>query len=282
MARRGFVEEPTSRLAVWARRLGVFSLPVALLAVIIERSGLLDILPALATFVAALALAVAAILLAIAAFVVIWRTGVNGFGYALTGFLLGVALLAYPSFLGIKAYRLPTIADITTDPIDPPRFEAIVRLRTREANPVAYPGLYVAELQRAAYPDIEPLVLNVAPQVAYEAVMTVVTKRRWRVVDARAPQGGRREGHVEAVARTPIMGFRDDVVIRVRGVGAGSRVDLRSASRYGRHDLGTNAARIRSLAEDIEEVATAEKPERQPRQVQKASQPPKGGQPARR
>ncbi len=64
---------------------------------------------------------------------------------------------AYPAYLGVKAYRLPMIYDITTDPIDPPRFEAIARLRPRDANPVAYAGLYAAEQQRTAYPDIEPL-----------------------------------------------------------------------------------------------------------------------------
>ena len=69
------------------------------------------------------------------------------------------------------------------------------------------------------------------------------------------PTPARRDGVIEAVARTPIMGFRDDVVIRVRRDGDGARVDVRSASRYGRHDFGTNAARIRSLLEDIDDAA---------------------------
>ena len=49
------------------------------------------------------------------------------------------------------------------------------------------------------------------------------------------------------------MGFRDDVALRVRPDGDGARIDVRSASRYGRHDFGTNAARIRSLLEDIDD-----------------------------
>jgi uncharacterized protein (DUF1499 family) len=53
------------------------------------------------------------------------------------------------------------------------------------------------------------------------------------------------------VARTPIMGFREDVAIRVQPDGEGSRVDIRSSSRYFESDLGSNAARVSKLIEDI-------------------------------
>ncbi len=126
------------------------------------------------------------------------------------------------------------IYDITTDPIDPPRYEALARVRPRDANPVAYAGLYAAEQQREAYPDIGPLgTVNATPQAAYDAAFAVINKRKWRVVDARAPQAARREGRIEAVARTPIMGFRDDVVVRIRAEADGARIDVRSSSRYG-------------------------------------------------
>src|SRR5262249_30059588 len=82
--------------------------------------------------------------------------------------------------------------------------------------------------------------------------------------DARAPQAGRREGRIEAVARTPIMGFRDDVVIRVRAETDGVRIDARSASRYGSFDFGTKAARVRGLVDGIENGIPPHKPERPP------------------
>jgi uncharacterized protein (DUF1499 family) len=220
---------------------------------------------------------------AFGAFVVIWREGVGGLGYAVFAVAVGIALLAYPAYLGILGYKLPPISDITTDPIDPPRFEAIARVRTRDANPIAYAGLYAAELQHAAYPDVEPLFTDVNAQAAYEATMTVLTKRRkWRVIDQRPPLAGRREGHIEAVARTAIMGFPDDVVIRVRADGDGARIDARSASRYGRYDFGTNAARIKNLLDEIDEVASAdkEKPEQPARPAPKPSG--KGNQSSKR
>jgi len=244
--------------------MAAFAFVASFLAVIIVRSGLLEIRPALATFAGALAIAVVALVLALAAFVVIWTEGLAGMGAALTAMAVSLALLAYPAYFGLKAYRLPWIYDITTDPIDPPRFEALARLRVRDANPTTYAGLYAAEQQRTAYPDVGPLGTNATVQAAYDAALAVVNKRRWRIVDARPPQAGRREGRIEAVARTPIMGFRDDVVIRVRAETDGVRIDARSSSRYGSFDFGTNAARVRGLMNDIEDAIRAQKPERPP------------------
>ena len=274
MVRHIIPKPPTSRLAIWARRLALFSLAATFIAVIIVRSGALDIVPALSTLAGALVLAVLAILLAFGAGVVIWMEGLGGVREAATALIVGLALIAYPLYLGAKAYRLPAIYDVTTDPIDPPRFEAIARLRPRDANPVAYAGLHVAELQRKAYGDIAPDETTASPQETFDAVLKVMAKRRWHVVDARPPQAAApRDGHIEAIARTAILGFRDDVVVRVRPTPDGARIDARSASRYGRHDLGANAERVRALIEDVDDVLAAPAPE-------KKQPPPKPAQPA--
>jgi uncharacterized protein (DUF1499 family) len=99
-------------------------------------------------------------------------------------------------------------------------------------------------------------------------------------VDTRPPQAGRREGHIEAVARTAIMGFRDDVVVRIRADGDGARLDARSASRYGPHDLGGNASRLRSLLDDVDEILGTQATEKKP--AAKRPQGPAKGGPARR
>jgi uncharacterized protein (DUF1499 family) len=144
----------------------------------------------------------------------------------------------------------------------------------------------VAQEQHAACPEIEPLEDDVTPQAAFTAALAVITKRRWLIVDQRPPQPPRREGRIEAVARTPIMGFRDDVVVRVRPNEDGARIDLRSSSRYGSFDFGTNAARVRALIDDIDEAIGALKPD-QPEQpappAKKSKSQPKGRQsPAKR
>ena len=283
MARRPFPDEPVSRVAVWSSRLGLFAIAVAALSVIIVRSGLLEIVPALATFAASLVFAGLAILLAFAAFIVIWRQGTGGLGRALLGLFLGLALLAYPAYLGTRALRLPAIADISTDTSNPPRFDVLARLRPRGRTD--YPGAAAAALQHKAYPYVAPLDLDVPTKVAYDAALALVTKRKWYVGDTRPPTLARRDGVIEAVARTPIMGFRDDVVIRISPLGQGTRVDMRSASRFGDHDLGSNASRIRSLLEDIDD-AVASAPEPRSQQEKKAPPTKKGQadkrQPAKR
>ena len=257
--RRRVLEAPPSRLAIWARRLAVFSIAVALLAIVIERADLLEIIPVLVTFAAALVLALFAILLALASFVMLWRNGGPGFSQAIAAVLLGCALLAYPAYLGYKAHGLPLLKDVTTDAADPPRFEVVARLRPPDSND--YPGPATAQLQKQAWPDIEPLIVMVNPKAAFDGAMAVIAKRKWRVVDARAPQPVR-DGHIEAIARTPIMNFRDDVVVRIRAVRDGARIDVRSASRFGTADFGTNAERVLALLDDIDDAATVEKPER--------------------
>jgi hypothetical protein len=254
MARRPtFGDEPISRLAAWSRRFALFALAVAVLSIIILRSGLLEIVPALATFGAALAFAGLAVLFALAAFIVIWRDGLAGLGHALLGLFLGLALLAYPAYLGRRALTLPAISDVTTDFTNPPRYDVLARLRPRGRSD--YPGQATAALQRQAYSDIVPLQLGVPAKAAYDAALAVATKRKWLLVDTRPPAPNR-PGAIEAVARTPIMGFRDDVVIRVSAQGAdAARVDVRSASRFGSHDLGANASRVRALLEDIDDAA---------------------------
>ncbi|MDI1345561.1 MAG: DUF1499 domain-containing protein [Pseudolabrys sp.] len=255
MARRPFNDEPISGLAAWSSRLALFSLVVAGLSVVILRSNLLEIEPALATVAAALILAALAIGLALLAFVAIWRQGLAGLGRAILGLTLGAVLLAYPAYLAQRAYRYPAISDVTTDPANPPRYTALAAQRPKHR--IVYPAGN-ARLQRAAYPDIVPLQLTLPLRTSYAVVLGVLNKRKWQLVESAPPTGNRAEATIEATARTLLMGFRDDIAIRV---------DLRSASRFGWHDFGANASRLRSLLEDIDEAsnnAPEPKPEAPP------------------
>ena len=264
MARRfsaPYQQEPVSSLATWARNLAIFSAVAVLVSILIVRFGFLEMKPALATFFGALAIAGLSILIGFAAFAAIWQNGSRGMGRIMLAFLISAAVLAYPAYLALQYRMLPQIHDITTDPIDPPRFEALARLRTGEGtNPAVYAGLYSAEQQRIAYPDIETVELEVPVDRAYAVTMQLVNRRKWLVIDERPPAPPRRIGRIEAVARTPIMGFREDISIRVTPDGEDSRVDIRSASRYFDSDLGSNAARVSKLIEDINNAVDNAKP----------------------
>ena len=280
MARRfsaPYQSEPFSALATWARRLAIFSAVATIVSILVVRFGFLEMKPALATFFGALACAGLSILVSLAAFAAIWQNGTRGMGRILTALLLDALILAYPAYLAVQYRNLPAIHDITTDPINPPRFDALARLRgTDGANTAVYAGLYSAEQQRAAYPDIEPVDLDVPAARAFEIVQKLVARRKWIVIDERAPLPPQRPGHIEAIAKTPVMGFREDVAIRITPDGDGSRVDIRSSSRYFEHDFGSNAARVSSLIDDINTAAenNVEKPVKKPRAPVKP--PPKG------
>jgi uncharacterized protein (DUF1499 family) len=262
MARRfsaPYQSEPVSSLASWARNLAVFAVVAVVVSTIIVRFDFLEMKPALATFFGGLAIAGLSILFGLAGFAAIWQNGSRGMARILLAFLIDGAILAYPAYQALLYRKLPQIHDITTDPIDPPRFDALSRLRTGDGtNTAVYAGLYSAEQQRQFYPDIEPIELEIPVDRAYAIARQLVIKRKWTVIDEREPQPPRRMGRIEAVARTPIMGFREDISIRVVPDGDDSRVDIRSASRYFESDLGSNAARVTKFIDDLNTAADAD------------------------
>jgi len=154
---------------------------------------------------------------------------------------LAVVTVAVPRGFTRKAQSVPPIHDITTDTADPPAFVAVLPLRASAANSAVYAGDSIAALQQAAYPDVQPVMLDDAPPEAFDRALAAAEEMGWDIVARESA-----EGRIEATATTTWFGFKDDVVIRVRPTAAGSRIDVRSVSRVGRSDVGANAARIRS------------------------------------
>ena len=165
--------------------------------------------------------------------------------HAFAGFAAALAQLA-------SRRGLPSIHDITTDPESPPQFAALLPLRGGRASPAAYDGPAAAAQQRRAYPDIQPIYLDMPPSRALDAAAAVARDLGWQVV-AVDPAAGT----LEAVDTTFWFRFKDDIVIRVREEGARTRVDVRSKSRLGRGDLGANARRIRMFVSALSGPAKA-------------------------
>ena len=138
--------------------------------------------------------------------------------------------------------RGPPIHDISTDTTNPPLFEVLDETRAGATNTLEYGGPEIAAAQAAGYPDIAPLETDLSADAAFERALTVANDMGWEVVGSDA------ERHrFEAVARTSVFYFADDVVVVVSAQGEGSRVDMRGVSRVGRSDQGVNAARIREF-----------------------------------
>jgi uncharacterized protein (DUF1499 family) len=255
--RRLVVEEPITRPAIWSRRFALFAAAVAAIGVALVRTGQVELSAGFAVLAAGLAIAFAALVLAITAFVLIWIDGRRGLVLAAWGFLLSLAVLGWPGFLGAKAVYFPQLNDISTDIDDPPAFSRS-REALRERGDRALPDVPAATRaqQRDAYPRVTPLFLELEPEDAFDAVRRAADELGWKVLDSAKPGGRTGVGRLDAVHRTFLFGFADDITVRLKPRAQGTRIDVRSVSRIGRHDFGTNAERIVKFLEEIYAQAT--------------------------
>jgi uncharacterized protein (DUF1499 family) len=149
----------------------------------------------------------------------------------------GPVVIVTVVLLGSLALLLtfPPIGDVTTTPERPPRF------RAEPPGDVEYPARF-AGLQLRAYTDLAPLTVEgTVAETFRRAAEAARAMEGWRVVfedDSLAV--------LQAVAETRLFRFKDDVVVEVRPADGGSEVHVRSRSRVGRTDFGTNARRIRA------------------------------------
>jgi uncharacterized protein (DUF1499 family) len=159
---------------------------------------------------------------------------------------LGLVAAGVPWYWQRRAREVPPIHDISTDTADPPEFVAILPLRADAPNPAEYGGPAIAAAQQQAYPDLQPLALSQPPEAVFGRAVEAARRAGWEIVASDSAAG-----RIEATATTGWFGFKDDVVVRIRPANEGSRVDVRSVSRVGRSDVGTNARRIRAYLVDL-------------------------------
>jgi uncharacterized protein (DUF1499 family) len=234
-----------SVLAIFLGAVAVLVMPAAGLA---YRAGVLPLPGALLQGMRwAAYLGVAAIVVSTIAVARAHRRGARrAVALAAAGLALGALAVGIPFQWQRTARSVPPIHDITTDTDNPPVFERVVALRAGAPNKLDYDPK-VGEEQRRAYPDIVPLTLALPPDAAFERALAGARDAGWEIVDA--DQEARR---IEATATTFWFGFKDDVVIRLLPADGGTRVDVRSVSRVGRSDVGTNARRIRAYLASLQ------------------------------
>lgn len=184
---------------------------------------------------------IAATLLAAGA---LWRARGRSF-LALLALVIGLTAFGVPFWFQRTAASVPPIHDITTDTANPPTFDAVVPLRAGAPNALTY-SEEVARLQRAAYPDLQPLILEMPAAQAFDRALQAARAAGWKIVAASAD-----EGRIEATDTTTFFGFKDDIVVRLTPLGNRTVVDVRSVSRVGRSDVGTNARRIRAYLDRL-------------------------------
>jgi uncharacterized protein (DUF1499 family) len=234
-------ERPRSRIAVLAFLVAVLAALGAMAAGPGSRAGLWDFRTGFQILKWATYAALAGAGLGLAGALRTRPIGsLRGLGFAVLAITLGLATAWVPWSWKRKADRVPPIHDITTDTASPPDFRAMVHLRGDAPNPLEYGGDSIAQQQQQAYPDIEPLLLEIPPEQAYSRALEAAREMGWEIAYTEPAQGW-----IEATDTTFWFGFKDDVVVRIWSTATGSRIDVRSVSRVGRSDVGTNAERIR-------------------------------------
>lgn len=229
--------------------LGVACALAALLAGPCYRTGLLSLGTAIATMRWATMGAIAGAVLSLSATFLLAVAGGSAARratwLAVLGIAINLATAGPPLYLYREVQRLPRIHDVTTDLANPPAFVAVVPLRKDARNPVEYKP-QTADEQKKGYPDLVPLKLDLRFPDAFQRAEHAARAMGWDIV-AVVPA----EGRIEATDTTLLFGFKDDVVIRIRPQDAGSVVDVRSLSRIGGSDFGTNAKRVRAYLQRL-------------------------------
>lgn len=204
-------------------------------------------------------------LVALAAFALAWTATPRGAWWK-AAIALAIPAVLFLAMLSVRAggAGAPPIHDVSTDLRNPPQFSAgtIAMRADQGANPLVDYGTPLgrmplwagrvdgdlavqnhADVIAANYRDLQPIpVGNATREQAIAAVVAAMAEIG--LDDIRTDAAA---GRVEGVAETFAYGFRFDVVARITG----TRIDLRSASRVGVGDLGSNADRVRALSEGI-------------------------------
>ncbi|WP_230530716.1 DUF1499 domain-containing protein [Microvirga roseola] len=256
--RRLIIEEPYSRPAKWSPKLAWFALAVTVMAVLLIRFERVEYQSGFVALGAGLAMALLAVGLSFIAFIRIWREGRRGLGSAIRGLVIAALVLAYPGLMAVRAVTLPPINDVATDTEDPPAFSrSRAALAVRGGHVPPEVSSEAREMQREAYVQIAPLTLDIGPEEAFALVRKAADNLGWQVIEAVPPGGRVGAGRLEAVDRTFLLRMPDDITVRIRPRVDGTRIDVRSASRFGTHDLGMNARRIRAFLEETSNLALA-------------------------
>lgn len=115
----------------------------------------------------------------------------------------------------------------------------------------AWPRINLVETGRTPeYPDLQPRLYSAPPAKVAEAVKACLGELpRWRLVGSGSGPGGT---ELSAIHTTRLLRFDDEVHVRLRAEGGGTRVSVRSRSKVGKYDFGQNARNIRELLQALD------------------------------
>lgn len=231
----------------WSFKLSLLAVLMAVLAVLGHRLSIIDFQPALLGLAGGTVTGLLAIVVGLIGTFKAIKAKESEIASTMAGSTLGFLVVIPVLLTALTGVGVPRIHDIATDLEHPPEFVVIETLRTPVHNSLdRLKPENLADLQEKGYPGLGPVWINRSFDQVFEQAVALIKKRGWEVAAIAVE-----EGRIEATDTTRIMGFKDDIVIRVQVTGSRTRVDMRSASRVGESDLGVNAARIQHFLDDL-------------------------------
>jgi len=238
----------TSKWAVWARRTGALALPLAAIPVLLHRAHAITSDNFITIEAIALGLAVLAVAMAIVAFVRLWFTGDQGWWKASLAFIFGVLCIAPAGYFAYEAIHQPSTPDVSTD------FSTPLELTSAVTAPPPTP----AQITRIEtdFPNARSRNYPIAAPAMFDAIDNLIDDRGWEIRSSRKPATQVDSGQINAVVTT-LLGFRQEVAIRVTGAPDGTTIAMRSASLTNFPDFGENGQRVEAFMLDLDNQVTA-------------------------
>ncbi|MBV1707670.1 MAG: DUF1499 domain-containing protein [Hyphomicrobiales bacterium] len=234
-------------------RLGMFGALLAAIALGLTALDRLSPYVGLVVLAFAALFGLGALLFALRAMASIWNFGKRGMVPMLTGLFFACLLLAAPAWLGLQALLLPPLHDISTTIRHPPHFSmTLPALAARGGHTPADISAQDRAPQRTAYPDVQPILVDVTPLQAFELALRAARALNWTIVATRAAARHDPTYHIDATHKWPLLHFIDDITIRVEPADGQARVDIRAVSRLDGPDYGNNARLIQQFIDQYQ------------------------------
>ena len=176
-------ERPVSQAARFARRLGQMAFLLCLAALVAHRFGFLGTPILAAALMASSAIALLAVLLALVGLQRLWQVGAEGGLAAVKAILLSLLPLGLAAAAIILVRTTPPVADVTTDPANPPQW-----LTNPQVQPILLPLKLADTTPLAAgeaYPDLTGRRYEGALDRVYRAVAKVAAAEHIRITAER-------------------------------------------------------------------------------------------------
>lgn len=231
----------------WARRLSFFSLVLLVVSGVGHRYGMVETTAFFWLLAAVAFLACMAVGLAIGGLYRLWYYDEKAGKASLAAIFLSAVILAPYAGGAWLTLRYPPLTDISTDVDEPPLFRIASRFRTKDMNQIHPFTAQTAALQKAAYPEVTGRRFDASMERVLSAVKTVIAANGWKPRSLMPDEVLVSEFTFEVEAPSYVLRLPADAAFRLTNEGETIFVDMRLSQRYGAHDLGAGARRIRAF-----------------------------------